>query len=457
MSDYPRGNYRDNDEDGSERSSAFTDDAGYQSSNDGRQRRPLNPSDAAPNNERQQTFQREEDKKDVPLQAGFQSSDPSSHSSSFMESIGLAGQYEGQNLDADTAASIKNAAGSYLAVDTSSKLFAGFRNVGFAATQEHERVDRPTIYDPLGATSTHRESSHCHQEPMGPPLSRIQASSREGSMYGSDDGQRDTAGRYSPFHGSTTSSISQLHETMEAEDDNVKLDHGADTPPPSLSGADDMEEGSQAGGEDDCGNSLDVETHSVHSMGARSVYSQDDTSFLPQVETASIHDVPSFDPRQLQGVPGGGVNHSPLGSTEAFGAVDNSPYQEAFLHAPGENYDNAETTLLKVAEANRAAYQHQGRDQDLMPMTVPAKMYADADEEIVFDTASLQNNRRRVQADWVSIEDQYRHRGVGRRSRSRSRSRSPNQSGEEEGKPAARSQSSGGDAHHPHEDPARSL
>jgi hypothetical protein len=275
--------------------------------------------------------------------------------------------------------------------------FQAGRSVDFARDEWQSQdpqnsAGSPSYFLPMAEPKGDRDT-------MGPPLSRslLMQNSGEGSVksFGSDDGlylSHDNP-RASPFHGSTASSSSQAHDT--AADHVIEAPFGRlkrDTAQPP---ADNLDETSQTGLEtDDCECSLDVETHSVHSMGTRSIYSQgDDASLLPRVETASIHDVPAFDARRLVGV-NDHLDRIPQGAYEI--EQQDSEYQAPVLHLPMKGYEESETEGGQLS--------------------------------------SRTNPRREQQSPRWGREDQYRHRSVQRRSRSRSRS--PDSDSESERKPA---------------------
>ena len=348
MPGFSRGIQQDWDEEGSERSSNFTDEAGYQSSNDG-PRRSLADSAVASNDDRRRPSHGNEetdDREDTTRNpySAYSSIDRERAVGSIPERGGIPHQAEREVETTNFEPTLDSSAAESTA-DAYRSRFQSGRTVDFASEVPQNLASHATFGPgPYGrAVETGLENVR-----MGPPLSRalLIQSSGEGSLksYGSDDGQNmahDVAGM-SPFHSSTASNSSQLGEMI----DTAAVLRSRPRRGLSHSAGDTFDEISQAGNDmDDCECSLDVETHSVHSVGTRSVYSQEDASLLPRLETATIHDVPAFEARRM-GIIDDDLDRRPH---DLLDSGDGEPTnQEPLLEAPMKSFQNDDSTYVST-------------------------------------------------------------------------------------------------------------
>ena len=244
-----------------------------------------------------------------------------------------------------------------------------------------------------------------HHGDMGPPMSRgilihKAGSTGEGSVksYGSNDG----AFAHSDDGGSLDNV--DMSSNLSQDYHHVARSLGKD----SQTGDNMMGEGSHDGADtDDCGGSLDVETHSVHSFGTRSNYSQDDIHRLPTEEPITVDDSSTVD-------------------------LKHQPYDE---DAASDDYVSLGRRSPEVFERSSRNRRYHGRFVNHLPL----KRFLEQEEpQPDFSLAHFEHD----QDHWRS-EDHYRQRHRSRRSRSRSRSPTHHQyDPEDDRKPAGRDFSS---------------
>lgn len=397
MPSFPKGSYRDRGDDASERSS-FTDEVGYHSSSD-TPRRSNNSSDTSHDDldalprvghslqDDAKAINRQHQEGPSLRSVNSQPwTDPHATHEAIRQGLREQHTYHRENVT-NTSLAESSKSASFFPLDDAVDL-------SHLNRQARSSDGRPPSHsDSDSMNNQDRKASRSTRS--APPLSRalLIRSSGEGEAslksYGSDDGlgtSQEGAGA-SPFHGSTTSSTSQAFEPSEMVEGNA-IAHL----PKVQAHVDGMDEGSQTGislATDDCGCSLDVEAHSVHSMGTRSVYSHDEALLLPRVEAACIHDAPLEGRRSEWGHES--FRRSPRGYMETVS--ERGPLEESSLRLPlkrGHDDDGAQSL----------AYHQQSPRGD------------------------------RVRSTGWSGEDQYRRRSVRRRSRSRSLSPNEQKSGD---------------------------